>query len=205
MPLRNFFMGDDDPMSGTKVAAETYDNMRDTYSRGYVQVYTGNGKGKTTAAIGLAMRALGAGMHVFFAQFIKGGKYSEIEMLEALSGQGASIVCRQYGEGCFIVREAAESDAVAAKRGLEEVRAAMKSGDYQLIVLDEANVASSLGLLAAEELVSLIDEKPEMVELVFTGRNAPNVLIERADLVTEMKEIKHYYRQGVRARKGIES
>lgn len=183
----------------------TYDNMRDDFARGYVQVYTGNGKGKTTASIGLTVRALGAGMNVFFAQFIKGGKYSEIEMLEKLSRDGAGIVCRQYGEGCFIMRQAAASDAEAARRGLAEVREAMASGKYGLIVLDEANVAVSLGLLAETDLLSLIDEKPDLVELVFTGRNAPAALMARADLVTEMREVKHYYRQGVRARRGIES
>ncbi|MDR3332167.1 MAG: cob(I)yrinic acid a,c-diamide adenosyltransferase [Synergistaceae bacterium] len=182
-----------------------YDNLRDEFSRGYVQVYTGNGKGKTTAAIGLAVRALGAGMNVFFAQLIKAGKYSEIDMLERIAGAGDSLVCKQYGEGCFIMREPAESDRAAARRGIDEVREAMKSGRYQLIILDEANVAVKLGLLHERDLLTLVDEKPEMVELVFTGRCAPDALVERADLVTEMREIKHYYTKGVIARRGIES
>lgn len=192
-------------MSNSECKASPYDNMRDEFTKGYVQVYTGDGKGKTTAAIGLALRALGAGMKVFFAQFIKGGKYSEIEMLDRLAAEGFGIVTKQYGEGCFIMREAMESDEVAARRGLEEVREAMKSGEYGLVVLDEANVAVSLGLLYESALLSLIEEKPDMVELVFTGRDAPDALKERADLVTEMREIKHYYRQGVMARRGIES
>ena len=184
-----------------------YDSMRDEFTKGYVQVYTGNGKGKTTAAIGLVIRALGAGMRVFFAQFIKGGRYSEIDMLEKLaeSASSGTLVCRQYGEGCFIVREAMESDRFAAERGLEDAREALKSGRYDLVVLDEANVAVKLGLLAEEDLLSLIDDKPECVELVFTGRGASESLIERADLVTEMREVKHYYRKGVTARRGIES
>ncbi len=180
-----------------------YDNMRDSFTRGYVQVYTGNGKGKTTAAIGLTIRALGAGMKVFFAQFIKGGRYSEIDMLEQIGG--TSLVCRQYGLGCFITREAVEEDKIAAQAGIAEVRDAMLSGDYQLIVLDEANVAVKIGLLDAEDLLGLIDQKPPMVELLFTGRGAPEELIMRADLVTEMTEIKHYYKSGVMARRGIES
>lgn len=181
-----------------------YDNMRDEFTKGYVQVYTGDGKGKTTAAVGLVIRALGAGMRVFFAQFIKGGRYSEIDMLERVAEHN-SLVCRQYGEGCFILREAQESDRAAARRGLEEARSALKSEEYDLVVLDEANVAAKLGLISDEDLLSLIDDRPECVELVFTGRGASEALIARADLVTEMREIKHYYKKGVTARRGIES
>ena len=188
-----------------KNGGSPYDNMRDAFTKGYVQVYTGDGKGKTTAAVGLALRALGAGMNVYFAQFIKGAKYSEIGMLERLAESGAGIVCKQYGEGCFIFREPAEADRIAAKNGLEEVRRVIKSGAYQLVVLDEANVAVSLGLLSEEDLLSVIDDRPGTVELVFTGRGAPEKLKERADLVTEMREVKHYYRDGVLARRGIES
>ncbi len=180
-----------------------YDNMRDNFTRGYVQVYTGNGKGKTTAAIGLVIRALGAGMKVFFAQFIKGGRYSEIDVLERIGGD--SLVSRQYGLGCFITREAVEEDRVAARAGIEDITLAMMSGEYQLIVLDEANVAVKIGLLDVGDLLELIDKKPPMTELLFTGRGAPEELIMRADLVTEMTEIKHYYKDGVMARRGIES
>ncbi|MDR1472084.1 MAG: cob(I)yrinic acid a,c-diamide adenosyltransferase [Synergistaceae bacterium] len=178
-----------------------YDSMRDSFTRGYVQVYTGNGKGKTTAAIGLALRALGAGMNVFFAQFIKGARYSEIEIMSTLE----RLTHRQYGLGCFLMRAPSEEDRAAARRGVEEVREAMASGGYQLIILDEANVAAHLGVLPASDLVSLVREKPDGIELVFTGRNAPPELIEIADLVTEMREVKHYYAKGVRARRGIES
>lgn len=183
-----------------------YDNLRDEFTRGYVQVYTGNGKGKTTAAIGLTVRALGAGLRVFFAQFIKGGRYSEIEMLEKIaSGSDGLFQCRQYGTGCFIMRDPAEEDRIAAKKGLDEVFRVMRSESYQLIILDEANVAVSLGLLSEEDLLRLADAKPDSAEIVFTGRNAPPKLIERADLVTEMTEVKHYYQRGVMARRGIES
>lgn len=183
-----------------------YDSLRDEFTRGYIQVYTGNGKGKTTAAIGLTVRALGAGLRVFFAQFIKGGRYSEIEILEKIaSGAEGLFQCKQYGTGCFIMREPAEGDRIAAREGLNEVFRIMQAESYQLIVLDEANVAVSLGLLNEADLLRLADAKPDSVELVFTGRNAPPKLIERADLVTEMSEIKHYYQKGVMARRGIES
>jgi cob(I)alamin adenosyltransferase len=178
-----------------------YDNSRDDATRGYVQVYTGDGKGKTTAAIGLAMRALGAGMSVFFAQFIKAGRYSEIKTLEGMK----NLTYRQYGSGRFITGAPTDDDILAAKAALNDVRAEMLSGRYQVVILDEANVAYSLGLLAEEDLLALADERPETVELVFTGRGAPEKLMEKADLVTEMREIKHYYAKGVKARRGIES
>lgn len=181
-----------------------YDNLRDEFTRGYVQIYTGNGKGKTTAAIGLMVRALGAGLRVFFAQFIKGGRYSEIDMLEKIASAGR-LTCRQYGKGCFIMRKPAEEDREAAREGLNEISRIMRSDAYDLIVLDEANVAVNLGLLDVSDLIGVIDGKPEGVELVFTGRGAPEALIERADLVTEMREVKHYYQKGVLARRGIES
>jgi cob(I)alamin adenosyltransferase len=189
----------------TAVKEESYDNAKDRFDRGYVQIYTGNGKGKTTASIGLVLRALGAGLRVLFAQLIKGSKYSEIKMLERISEFGGSVTFRQYGEGRFIVGKPSDSDKAAAKLGLEEIRTAMTSGEYDLVVLDEANVAAKLGLISYDDLISLIDDKPDMVELVLTGRGASEELMERADLVTEMREIKHYYQKGVMARRGIES
>jgi cob(I)alamin adenosyltransferase len=185
--------------------SSVYDAFRDGFDRGYLQVYTGEGKGKTTAAIGLAVRALGAGMSVFFAQFIKSGRYSEIEALEAISGSLGLLVCRQYGKGCFIMRAPEEEDIEAARNGLEDALREMLSGRYQLVALDEANVAVKLGLLKKEDLLCFVDQRPEGVELVITGRGASEELIARADLVTEMKEVKHYYQKGVKARKGIES
>ena len=172
------------------------------FERGYVQVYTGDGKGKTTAAIGLALRAAGAGLHVFIAQFVKAGRYSEIEALDRFSDL---IVCRQYGRGCWLRGEPSREDAALARDALREIRQIVQSGRYQVVILDEANIATCFKLLDVEDLLELIDIKPANVELVFTGRRADQRLIARADLVTEMRELKHYYRQGVPARAGIES
>ncbi len=169
--------------------------------KGYVQVYTGNGKGKTTAAIGLAMRAVGAGLKVFIGQFVKGMYYSELKSLSKLSPQ---LVVKQFGRETFVHNKPSEEDVRAARKGYEEVKALIKGGEYDLVILDEANIAIYFNLLTVDDLLSLIEEKPESVELVFTGRNADPRLIEKADLVTEMKDIKHYFEDGVRARKGIE-
>ncbi len=169
--------------------------------KGYVQVYTGNGKGKTTAAIGLAMRAVGAGLKVFIGQFVKGMYYSELKSLSKLSPQ---LVVKQFGRETFVHNKPSEEDVRSARKGYEEVKALIKGGEYDLVILDEANIAIYFNLLTVDDLLSLIEEKPESVELVFTGRNADPRLIEKADLVTEMKDIKHYFEDGVRARKGIE-
>jgi cob(I)alamin adenosyltransferase len=169
--------------------------------KGYVQIYTGDGKGKTTAALGLALRAAGAGLRVFFAQFVKGMKYSELVTLGKLS---ENVTVKQYGRDCFIKDEPHEDDIRLARQGLKEVREIMLSGDYQVIVLDEATIATHYNLFSVEELLDLIHIKPDDVELVITGRNADSRIIEAADLVTDMKEIKHYYVKGVFARDGIE-
>jgi len=178
------------------------DTNRTEFERGYVHVYTGDGKGKTTAAVGLAVRAAGAGLRVFIAQFVKSGRYSEIEALERFEGQ---IVCRQYGRGCWLRGEPSDEDIRLAREGYKEVREIIASGTYQVVILDEADIATWFQLIAVDELLELIDLKPERVELVFTGRRADPRLIHRADLVTEMREVKHYYQKGVMARKGIES
>jgi cob(I)alamin adenosyltransferase len=175
---------------------------RAPFEKGYVQVYTGDGKGKTTAAIGLAVRAAGAGLRVFIAQFIKSTGYNEIEALKRFDDR---IICRQYGRGCWLRGEPSPEDIRLAKAGLEEVRRVILDGEYQLVILDEANVATWFKLLEVQDLLNLIDIKPERLELVLTGRRADQQLIERADLVTEMREVKHYYQQGVLARDGIES
>ena len=169
--------------------------------RGYVQVYTGNGKGKTTAALGLALRAAGAGFKVFIAQFVKGVHASELDALERLSDL---VTVMQSGRAAFIHDEPNEADVQAAQKGLSEVKNRIASGEYQLVILDEANIATSLRMISVEDLLSVIDGKPDDVELVITGRNADPRVIERADLVTEMVEVKHYYQEGVEARKGIE-
>ncbi len=173
---------------------------------GYFQVYTGNGKGKTTAAIGLAIRALGAGMSVYMGQFIKGMRYSEIATLETLSAALGPdrLVVRQYGRGCFIFRDPEQADIDSASEGLAEARAALASGRYGLVILDELNVAVKVGVVTEADALAVVAARPPAVELVFTGRYATDAMLAIADLVTEMCEIKHYYKQGVEARDGIE-
>ena len=169
--------------------------------QGYTQVYTGNGKGKTTAAIGLAIRAAGAGLKVFIAQFIKMGDYSEIKALHRFSDL---IAVEQYGLGRFIKGQPAPEDIQAAQKGLERVMSVLGSDEYSIIIMEEANIAVTLGLLTEEDLLKVIVDKPDDKELVITGRGASAAIIAKADLVTEMKDIKHYYQVGVRARVGIE-
>jgi len=169
--------------------------------KGYIQVYTGDGKGKTTAALGLALRAAGAGFRVYIAQFVKGMKYSEMDILPRLSDY---ITLRQYGRDCFIEREPTNEDIQAAQEGLKEVKEIMCSGEYQMIILDEANIAIYFNLFSVDDLLDFIREKPKGVELVITGRKADTRVIEAADLVTDMKEIKHYYQKGIEARSGID-
>jgi cob(I)alamin adenosyltransferase len=170
-------------------------------TKGYIQVYTGDGKGKTTAAIGLAIRAAGAGLKVYIGQFIKGMDYAELHSLKRFDDL---ITLKQYGTGCFITGEPSPEDHRLAQEGLEELKTVVASGDYDVVILDEINVAHYFKLVSTDDLMSVIDVKPEHVELVFTGRRAPQELIDRADLVTEMREIKHYYQHGVEARAGIE-
>lgn len=169
--------------------------------RGFIHVYTGNGKGKTTAALGLSLRATGAGKRVFIAQFVKGMVYSEVKALEKLN---SLIEIKQYGLDCFIYQKPTQKDIDYARRGLEEVKTIFASQKYDLIVLDEATIAIYFKLFSTEELLAVLKSKPETTEVVITGRYAPDELIEFADLVTEMKEIKHYYTQGVEAREGVE-
>ena len=169
--------------------------------KGYVQVYTGDGKGKTTAAIGLSIRAAGAGLKVYIAQFIKMGDYSEIKALKKFSDL---ITVEQFGLGRFIKGKPSQEDIVAAQAGIEKVKSLMASQDYDIIILEEANVAAKCGLISVNDLLDMISSKPENMELVITGRGADPEVVEKADLVTEMKEIKHYFRKGVPAREGIE-
>lgn len=169
--------------------------------KGYVQVYTGNGKGKTTAAIGLAIRALGAGWRVFVAQFIKSGEYSEHKALARFSDH---LTMRTYGRNVFIRGEPEAEDIRLAQEGMDEIQEVVTSGEYRLVVLDEANVAVRYGLIEVEQILDIIEKRLEGVELLITGRYADPRLIDRADLVTEMQEVKHYYNRGVKARVGVE-
>ncbi len=169
--------------------------------RGYIHVYTGNGKGKTTAALGLTLRAVGAGKKVFFAQFVKGQRYSEVKAIEQYL---PNVRIKQYGLDCFIWKKPTQADIDTARQGLREVEEIILSGKYDVVVLDEANIAVFYGLFSVQELIDVVTKKPIDTEIIITGRYAAPELIEIADLVTEMKEVKHYYNQGVEARIGIE-
>jgi cob(I)alamin adenosyltransferase len=170
-------------------------------TKGFVQVYTGDGKGKTTAALGLAFRAAGYGMRTYIGQFMKGQSYGELEAARQLPG----ITVEQFGrENLVHAQTVTPEDIALARRGLERARQALTGGEYDIVILDEANVALYFGLLEVEDVLAVIDARPEKVELVLTGRRAPSEIIDRADLVTEMVEVKHYYRQGVASRDGIE-
>jgi cob(I)alamin adenosyltransferase len=168
--------------------------------KGYIHVYTGDGKGKTTAALGMALRAAGAGMKVFIGQFVKGMHYHELDVIERIP----EITLRQYGLDCFIVNEPAEKDIEAAQKGFEEIKGIVQAGEHHMVVFDEVNIALYYKLISPEDLMHLIKNRPPHVEVVLTGRYAPQEILDMADLVTEMKEVRHYYRNGVEARKGFE-
>jgi len=168
--------------------------------KGYVQVYTGDGKGKTTASLGLALRAAGAGLKVYIVQFLKKGDYSEIKSMSKLE----NITVEQYGLGKFVRGNPSEEDKAAGSLGYQKLCELLKKNEHDMVIAEEGNVAVMCGLISEEELLALIDMKPPNVELVITGRGALPSVMDRADLVTEMKEIKHYYKQGVMARVGIE-
>ena len=167
----------------------------------YVQVYTGNGKGKTTAALGLSIRAAGHGLKTYIGQFMKGQHYGELTALR----DNPCITIEQYGDiECIRRDQVTQKHMDQAKQGLSRARNAMLSGQYDLVVLDEINVTIWFGLLTAKQVLEFLDLRPENVEIILTGRNAPQEFIQYADLVSEIKEVKHYYHQGVLARDGIE-
>lgn len=172
-------------------------------SKGFVQIYTGDGKGKTTAALGQALRAAGSGLKTLIVQFMKNCPYGEIHSLSLLSDW---ITIEQYGNDMFVLERKlpADDDIRLAQEALQQARKAMVSGKYDIVILDEICVAIHYNLLKLAEVLHLLSDKPEHVELILTGRYCPGELLEKADLVTEMKEIKHYYQKGVSARKGIE-
>ena len=169
-------------------------------SKGYIHIYTGNGKGKTTAAFGLALRAACAGKRVYIGQFVKDMQYSETAVVGILP----KIEIEQLGRGCFISKDPEQADIDAAAAALETCVAKLNSGTYDVVILDEIFIALHYGLIQTDQVLEALNNRPEQVEVVLTGRYAPDALIERADLVTEMKEIKHYYSQGVLSRKGID-
>jgi len=165
-----------------------------------IQVYTGNGKGKTTAALGLALRAAGAGLRVYICQFLKGKECSELISLKRLK----NIKVARFGKKCFIKSSPSEEDRRLAKCALEAARKALRVKRYDVIILDEINVAVGLNLLPLADIMRLIKDTPRRIELILTGRNAPSEIISVADLVSEIKEKKHYFKSGLKARKGIE-
>jgi cob(I)alamin adenosyltransferase len=170
--------------------------------KGLVQVYTGDGKGKTSAALGLALRAAGRGLTVYLIQFIKGGfDYGELHAVEQI----AEIKLRAFGRGRFITEKPPlEEDVHLAQEALQLAESVVASGEYDVVILDEICVALHLQLVTLDAVLRLVRTKPRHVELVLTGRYAPPELLEGADLVTEMKELKHPFRKGVPPRKGIE-
>ncbi len=171
---------------------------------GFLHIYTGNGKGKTTAALGQAVRAAGAGLRTYIAQFMKEYPYSELKSLELLRD---FITIEQFCGDEFVYKKQLPdmNEIKKASAGIEKAKSMMLSGEYDIIILDEVIVSIYFKLLRIEQIIDFIDNKPDSVELILTGRYCPEILIEKADLVTEMKEIKHYYAQGVKSRKGIES
>lgn len=170
--------------------------------QGQFQVYTGDGKGKTTAAIGLAVRAAGSGESVYIGQFIKDMEYHEIKPLRSL---GVVVELYGTGKGCLIDRNSSQEDREAAQRGLKAAAKALESRQYGVVILDEINVAWQLGLVKEEEMLELLSLRSEQTELVFTGRGCPDRVLEQADLITEMRPIRHYYQtKGLLSREGIE-
>ncbi len=171
--------------------------------KGYIQIYTGEGKGKTTAAVGLAIRAIAANLKVFFCQFLKGKESGELGFLRKVTGE---IDIYRCGLNKFCVnRDNPGTDQIeAAKKGFEISKEAIFSGNYDIVILDEINVALYFNLLKIEDVLHVLKNKPSSVEIILTGRNAPKELYDYADLISEIREIKHYFHKGVRARKGIE-
>ena len=177
--------------------------MNSELRKGYFHIYTGTGKGKSTAALGLAMRAVGAGLRVYIGEFIKYQEYSEISVLRE---RFPEIKVELFGnEGlCINGRDLNELDKETAAEGFRRSMAAMKSGEYDLVILDEICIAVHTGALTEDEAMQIVSERPDNVDLVFTGRDATEKMISAADIVTDMSEVKHYYTQGVASRKGID-
>jgi cob(I)alamin adenosyltransferase len=165
-----------------------------------IQVYTGNGKGKTTAALGLSLRAAGAGLKVYIGQFIKKGNYCELKALKKIK----NIKAEQFGRGCFIRKSPTKADRELAQKGFRRIKKIIEGKNYDVVILDEVNVALKVGLLDLRDLLKLLHSSPKKTELILTGRYAHPRVIKAADLVSEIKEVKHYYRKGTKSRIGIE-
>jgi len=166
-----------------------------------LHIYTGNGKGKTTASLGLGLRAVGAGKKVLLIQFLKDGKSSEIKVIKKIK----NFDFKTFGRKGFVNKDnLLKKDFDLAMQGFNFVQKVIKSKKYDLMILDEINVANYFGLIKTEDLIDLIKKIPSKTELILTGRKASKKLIQLADLVTGMKEIKHYYTKNIKPRKGIE-
>ncbi len=176
---------------------------RPRLSKGLVQVYTGNGKGKTTAALGLALRAIGHGYKVFMLQFMKGSKdYGELQAAEKYL---PNLIIVQSGLETFVSKESpSQADIELARRGLETAKKVINEQHYDLIILDEINVALDFHLIDLDDVLQMIKTKPPHIELILTGRYVPQAIVEHADLVSDVSLVKHPYYQGCAARKGIE-
>jgi len=173
------------------------------FNRGLVLVITGDGKGKTTSCLGQALRSIGHGNKVLIIQFMKGEKYGEIMAIEKYLSEKLTTI--QCGLASFVMKDnPAPLDVELAQEGLAIAKKAIASGEYQMVILDEINVAMDFGLVAVEDVVDMVKAKPPRMDLVLSGRYAPQEIMDLADMVSEIKEIKHHYHQGVTARAGIE-
>jgi cob(I)alamin adenosyltransferase len=182
--------------------ADARETLLEKYRKGLVQVYTGNGKGKTTAAFGQALRAVGQGFRVCVIQFMKGRKYGEFLAAERCL---PNLTVHLSGLDSFVMRDnPAPLDIELAKQGLALAREAVASGDYDMVILDEINVAVDFKLIPLGDVVALIQGKPPALDLILTGRYAPPEIMELADTVSEIREIKHHYNAGIKDRAGIE-
>ena len=175
--------------------------MKGKINKGFIHVYTGNGKGKTTAALGLALRAAGAGLNVYIGQFLKKGEYNELFAIEKLQER---ITLEQFGRERFVSEKIVDEDIQLARQGFQRVKEIMNCERYDVVILDEINVAFSYGLLDVNEVIDFFRTRPKKQELILTGRYAPEGIVDLADLVSEIKAIKHYYDRAVPARQGIE-
>lgn len=170
-------------------------------TNGLIHVYTGNGKGKTTAAIGLGIRALGNGLKVLMIQFMKGRRYSELDALEQMK----DFTVVQFGRDEFVSKKNPEKiDIDLAQKGVSYAREVLQKNLFDVVILDEINVAVDFQLIALDDVLNLLKLKPKTMELILTGRYAPPELIKHADVVSEVLEIKHPFQKGIQSRKGID-
>ncbi len=170
---------------------------------GLIQIYTGDGKGKTTAALGAALRACGHGMNVYMIQFMKGDiHYGELKAAESLP----NLKIVQFGKPTFVDKDnPSKEDIELAQLALDHARIIIEEGEYDVVILDELNVAIDFNLVEIDKVIEILKSKPEYVEIIITGRNAKKAIIDMADLVTNMRKIKHYYDTGTGARTGFEN